>query len=1134
MAQEGYNFYRMDVNDGLSHNNVYSLYQDSFGYIWIGTGRGLHRYDGGVFKNYYHELGNKFTIPSGYVRAITEDSFGNLWIGTEGGGISKFNNGTFKTFTKSDSNGPNHNNIEKIVQLPDSSIAIATWGGGINFYKNNKFSFLDTTNSNLSNNNVVDLLYDHESEILWIATWDGGICQLKNGEIVCSINDPSAFNSTRARSLAKTNDGSIWIGTWGSGLFQFKDGKYVKHQLRSNSQNEPGDNFILTLSAENNKLWVGTFGGGVALFENKSFTYFKHDLDDKNSISSNFIESSLVDKDGNLWIGTFGSGLTKFEKSYFKSYQYHSKNPNSISNNVVTAINSFEDSSMLVATRGSGLDVFKNNKFLPLHKLLGDKFKFSYIFCVLKASDNKYWFGGTSEAGLYTMEENKLTDLTTKFGTDLSSFYINKIIEGYDKSIWFGGEFEGGLNQIKDDQLIRFRHDPENKNSIGDNNVMSLEFSSDSTLWIGLRRFGLNTYKNGKFTRYRSDPNDPKTLSNDFIHCIKESNDGIIWIGTERGLNKFNRETEEFERFFIEDGLENDMIMSILEDDSQNLWISTHKGISKYNPRTNTFENYNIQNGILVSPFNLNSSGINPSTGEFLFGGIHGLLMFHPDSIWQLQKEPIVQITNLKLNNQEQNISQKSILKNRIENTKSIHLSRDDKLLSIEFSAMDFTFSNKNQFQYILDGFDKTWHEAGHKNYASYSNLAPGEYEFKVKSSIDGLYWSNPKSLIINVKPAWWETSFFISLAIITFIASVIGIVKWRLSYLEQQKVHLTNLVNKKTEEIQNTLIELQSTQEKLIKSEKLAALSQVVFNLLHELNSPLGSTKAGLDFIKKDVLLEIESLPRIIEQLSEQEFIIFRTFIEQILKQESNYTSTDEVRKLRDKLKSELSQMGITDIGILDSLIAIDCFEINENIIRLLKLNQAKDLIELAEAIILKYHNLRNMDHSVERSISILNSLKTYTLQNTKKVFKSVNLLETIEYAKKILNHEFRRGIKLKESYTDNPTVFANKEQLAQIWINLISNANYAMGYKGDLFIGVKSKNNFAIVTIKDSGEGIPEEISNKIYEPFFTTKPLGEGRGIGLDIVKKIISRHNGKISHLSEPGMTEFTVKIPINRE
>ena len=260
LCQETYNYYTLNVNDGISHNRVYALFQDSYGYIWFGAGPNLHRFDGNKILTYSHEPGNAESLQPGNVRSIMEDSNGNLWVGTDGGGLSKFSEGKFEVFsTDTSPHSLTHNIVEQIIEMPDGSLYIATWGGGINVYKDGKFSAImhdpDDLNS-ISSNNVVNLLFEEDKGILWVGTWDGGLCYIKDGKVTRLPVSEEGFNSSRARVIEKSPDGTLWVGSWGKGLFRRTESGFEQFSIASGSLE---NNNVLTLTAHQDQLWIGTW-----------------------------------------------------------------------------------------------------------------------------------------------------------------------------------------------------------------------------------------------------------------------------------------------------------------------------------------------------------------------------------------------------------------------------------------------------------------------------------------------------------------------------------------------------------------------------------------------------------------------------------------------------------------------------------------------------------------------------------------------------------------------------------------------------------------------------------------------------------------------------------------------------------
>jgi len=315
--------------------------------------------------------------------------------------------------------------------------------------------------------------------------------------------------------------------------------------------------------------------------------------------------------------------------------------------------------------------------------------------------------------------------------------------------------------------------------------------------------------------QYKNNPNDPNSLSRNIASAIYEDKAGNFWIGTHGGgLNKFDRHSESFTHFNISDGLPNEVIYGILEDDNGYLWISTNKGLSRFNPNVSgkaAFKNFDISDGLQSNEFN-NGSFFKSKNGELFFGGVNGFNSFFPKSINVNKYLPPVVFTDFKIFNKSVDVNPDSILKKTIAYTNHIELDYDQSVFSIEFSALNYTHSEKNQFKYKLVGFDKDWTLTNaDRRFVTYTNLEPGEYEFLVlASNNDGIWNENNASLKITILPPFW-LSWWFRFAIFVILAGII--LAWhthRLNKVEKQNIILEKEVSRRTQELESQKNELQ------------------------------------------------------------------------------------------------------------------------------------------------------------------------------------------------------------------------------------------------------------------------------------------------------------------------------------
>ncbi|HEY9651120.1 MAG TPA: histidine kinase dimerization/phosphoacceptor domain -containing protein, partial [Coleofasciculaceae cyanobacterium] len=324
-----------------------------------------------------------------------------------------------------------------------------------------------------------------------------------------------------------------------------------------------------------------------------------------------------------------------------------------------------------------------------------------------------------------------------------------------------------------------YTYDPNDPNSLSDNLVWTIYEDQAGTLWIGgYGQGGLNKFdrETEQFKRYKHDPNNLNSLSYDRIDAIYEYPAGTLWIGTfGGGLDKFDIATETFTHYTEKDGLPNNSVVGILSDDDGNLWLSTGKGLSKFNPTTETFRNYDVSDGLQGNEFDGVKAYFKSKTGEMFFGGLNGFNSFYPDQVKDNPHIPPIVLTDFKIFNESVKLNPV------ISQAKEISLSYKQNFFSFEFAALDYTNPKKNQYAYKLDGFDKNWIYSGTRRYASYTNLNPGTYVFRVKgSNNDGVWNEEGISLKILITPPPWKTWWAYLFYLITFVSAIYGYIYWK------------------------------------------------------------------------------------------------------------------------------------------------------------------------------------------------------------------------------------------------------------------------------------------------------------------------------------------------------------------
>ena len=337
--------------------------------------------------------------------------------------------------------------------------------------------------------------------------------------------------------------------------------------------------------------------------------------------------------------------------------------------------------------------------------------------------------------------------------------------------------------------------------------------------------------------------------------------------------------------------------------------------------------------------------------------------------------------------------------------------------------------------------------------------------------------------------------------------------------------------VAERTQALSQALDHLKATQEGLIQSEKMAVLGQLVAGIAHEINTPLGAIRSSAGNISKFLSQTLEELPTLLQSLAPIQQQNFLALLQRSLQKESTLSAKEE-RQFKRTLKRQLEAEEIEDADTFaDTLVDMGIYNEIDAFLPLLKKTNGSHLLEIAYKLSGLQRGTKIINTATERASKVVFALKTYARYDQSGEMVQANLTDGIETILTLYQNQLKHGVNVIRNYAEVQPVFCYPDELNQVWTNLIHNALQAMNYQGTLTIDVTTQEQQAKISITDSGQGIPEEIKAKIFEPFFTTKPPGEGSGLGLDIVKKIIDKHQGKIEFESVPGKTTFTFYLPM---
>lgn len=844
-------------SEGLSQNTVSAIEQDKYGFIWVGTWSGLNRFDGVDFKVYERFQSDSTSLGNNYVFDIFEDSRGDLWVGTSDG-LSKYNWGmdNFETI-RNDPNDPESlsgTSITSIFEDSHGNFWIGTERSGLNLFDRDTKKAIrfihESENPNSISNNSVTTIFEDRTGRVWAGNRMGGLNRFDSvgGHFTryqAEDNGTHSISNNDIRDSFRASDGSIWVGTsQGANLMYMNATGEVFFRKFLHEEGNPNSiihNTVPEIAEDDfGNIWLGTENGGLSIYnvQSNSFKHITYDPANKNGIKGNSIWHLYKDNDGTMWMGTLDGGLSKSEKipGKFIKVQANPASNNALSHNNVTCFIEDSNNGVWIGTDGGGLNYYdtKTGKYTHYRHNSDDNTSIGSdaVISLYEDSKGRIWVG-TWEGGLNLF--NPKTKNFKRYQNDPSnpnSISRNSVFDMMEDSkgqFWVGAYW--GALELFDPTDETFRHfhlnQSGNENHL-ENAIEKIIEDEEGNLWIatwgeGLVKFkwdGLNTTSLEYFKHQNGFENS--ISSNVVISALQDSR-GTLWFGTNAGLNKYDKETNSFTLYTKEEGLPNDDIHCIIEDQSRNLWIATNKGISKFNPLTETFKNYDATDGLQSNQF-IRGSGMKDREGKLFFGGINGFNVFKPDKVRENQRLPIIHVTDFSVHNERiQSADRGSPLKKAVIESNRIELDHDENVFQFEFVAINYTEATKNEYAFILDGYDDDWRYVGNQRYANYTRVPPGEYTFKVKASNNDDLWNEAGvEIAVLILPPWWQAWWAFT------IYSLLGI---GFLYLGR-----TTIVNRERLKSNLKLEHLE-----LVKMQEMDQLKSRFFaNISHEFRTPL------------------------------------------------------------------------------------------------------------------------------------------------------------------------------------------------------------------------------------------------------------------------------------------------------
>jgi signal transduction histidine kinase/streptogramin lyase len=1118
-----YQFHRITPADGLASTTVVDITQDTFGFIWIGSQDGVSRYNGRSFKHFRPNPNDTLSISSLAAEYITADHHGGIWVTITDQGLDYYDPVIegFRQYR------PEHG-------LPEGQrfIEVSVDGNGTvwaatdsSVYWLNPLSDHFEREEGQREGMIFRLQSYNDGELLFfVHTGSDPIIGRRNSagdysyEPVPRRLNPSGSHPYRMHIL-RDEEGNEWLVN--QDIIAKKIAGNNNWQTVNIQNRQCISNLREAVLHGTDFLWVMTTESICRVdLASGSTSIFRHDPNNPYSIlpiRSGAESRIFIDRQGILWSAHFAAGISRVDL-YSGGFQLYNIS-NRLPANEVISVYEASDGTFWVGTRILGNSLIRFNRNGTVNSRYGTQ-----LFDAPR--------GRTS-------------------GTQLSHPHVFSMAQTRDGSIWAATASTttifGGLNRIRPGSgtVTRFKNDPNDPTGMPDNNIQAVAVdgsdrvwfisSSESIHWINASNERITRVelpdstisgdfssqfmytdksgdvwfaKSGKRGLFKIDHSEAAISHIGLVHndghpateinYIHHDDNGTYWVATKFGFGTFNPETRRIISWYADSdiSLPTNEIASIQSDEEGMIWLATIDGIVRFNPQSLGTTHFRYDRGLQGNIFSSTVS-YRGGSGNIYFGGAGGLNVFNPTEIATNPFPPDITFSSLYLDGIEVVPGENSPIDSSLLFADKITVDPDVTTITIDFASMHFANPARNEYRYMLQGFDTDWRYGGTIGSATYTNLPPGSYIFRLMASNRDGVWSdgNAQIRIITVLPPWWRTWWAYTIYFILLMIFIIFFDRFqrrRLIQREREKTRERELEQAKKiekayheletahENLEKAHENLKITQEQLVQQEKLASLGQLTAGIAHEIKNPL-------NFVNNfsDVSIEL-------------------------------------VQEAREEIKS---------VGAVHKL----------------PLRDYLDILNDIEANLLKIH-----EHG-SRADNIVKSMLMHSRGGSGEVQKA-NINELLKESVNLVFHGMKASdnpidVEIRYEFDDDVSeVSIIEEEISRVVINLCNNAFDAMrdkisklsnengkeDYHPILIVRSRQKRDQVLFEIEDNGPGIPSEIKNKILQPFFTTKKGTQGTGLGLSITNDIIKMHRGSLQILSENGKTLFSIQLPTNLE
>jgi len=1099
------NFTNYNTEQGLALSSIDCGYRDKKGNLWFGTdGGGVSRYDGKSFTNFTTAQG----LTNNVVYGITEDKAGNLWFATDGGGVSRYDGRSFTNFTMT--HGLANNSVWSITQDKTGNLWFGT-SGGVSRFDGKSFTNF-TTAQGLANNTVRSITEDRKGN-LWFGTSGGGVSHY-DGKSFTNFTKAEGLANDTVYSIMEDKTGNLWFGTFGGGVSRY-DGKSFTNF--TTAQGLINNSVWSIIEDKTGNLWFAADSGGVSRYDGKSFTNFAAA---QGLLANNGVRSITQDKTGNLWFGEFaGGGVTRYDGKSFTSFT----TAQGLANNSVWSIVEDKTRNLWFATSGGGVSRYDGKSFINFTTAQGLASK--YVWNITEDKKGNLWMG-TTGGGLSRYDGKSFTNFTTEQG--LANNTVLSITEDKKGNLWFGTD-GGGVSRYDGKSFTNFT----TAQGLANNKIWSILEDRKGNIWFATSGGGVSRYDGKSFTNFTT----AQGLANNDVYNITEDKMGNLWFGTfGGGVSRYDGKS--FINFTSAQGLADDVVYDIVIDLQENIFIGTNLGFSVLKgfksltpirasieeiiPAVNSlvneelknhrplFEFYNKKTGYPVKDLDVNAMFIDNK--GIIWGGCGDkVIRFDYNAILKNTEPPEVFIQAVKVQNE--NISWNDLIKKRKTNP--------------EFDSLVILNDEVSTFARILSGSerDSMRHKFSGIKFDSITRFYPLPENLVLPYNHNSVTFD-----FVAIEPA----RYFLL----------------RYQYILEGYDRDWSPVTDKTSATFGNIddgvytFKLKARSPDGVWSEPVTYTFKVLPPWYRTWWAYLFYTILFIGSIWGFIHYRSRSLKR--EKRLLEEKVTQRTNQLSRSLQELKETQTQLIQSEKMASLGELTA-GIAH-EIQNPLNFVNNFsEVNTELVGELKTELAtgnmQQAIEIADNI---KDNEEKINHHGKRADAIVKGMLQHS-RSSSGVKEPTNINALADEYLRLAYH----GLRAKDNSfnaamkTDYDKTIGNiniiPQDIGRVILNLITNAFYAVNekkkttggeYEPTVTISSKKLIDKVEIKVKDNGNGIPQIVLDKIFQPFFTTKPTGQGTGLGLSLAYDIVKAQGGEIKVESKEGEgSEFIIKLPI---